>query len=126
MYPHHRTWFPFILAGLTLALALVILANVNDGLISNDALIKRVAPTNEEYQIALSSICAEFASQDDARAIYESLLKMVVPTDFKDAHLALVLLFGNATGDVSLDVSAELATLQERFPWLTISCDITQ
>ena len=124
MHTHHRTWFPYILAGLTLLLALGIFTILSDSQRGLEP-PKLLAPTTQEYQTNVQTICADFSLALDLEKTYESLLTLRVPVEYKDAHLALVLLFGQAVQSGNTDISLGLAQIKAQYTWLPEACDIT-
>lgn len=113
----HRTWFPFILIGLTLALAAGIWAwQSDDHPLASDA-PEIVAPTLVEYQAEVIAIVQAYLEDGDAQGAYDALLDVWVPSDAKDVHLDLVIAFGKlVSGDES---GAELLeTVRSVYDWL--------
>ena len=99
----HRTWFPFILVGLTVALAAIIWAwpfssEQNVGQSSPEQEIS--TPTYVEYQSQVIAILEAYLETDDEQSAYTALLDVWVPVEAKEVHLDLVVAFGKlAAGD---------------------------
>ncbi|MBT4857510.1 hypothetical protein HON52_04980 [Candidatus Uhrbacteria bacterium] len=90
----HRTWFPFILVGLTIALGAGIWAWTGSDRGPVIELPEIVAPTSLEYQQEITAIIASYYDGDDLDDVYASLLDTWVPADAKSVHLDLVIAFG--------------------------------
>jgi len=92
----HRTWFPFILVGLTLALTAVIFAWQEQDVTPARVQTQEVheVPTSQEYQQEVVSILAQYQQDGDAQWAYGALVETWVPTDAKAVHLDLVIAFG--------------------------------
>lgn len=118
MHTHYRTWFPFILIGLTLALALGVLAWMQSPGGGDIEALQVFAPTAEEYQAEVISILSEFETSGAAEIAYNKLLEMRVPAEFKSFHFDLALILFHASKDDDLDISADLDTLRAQNNWL--------
>lgn len=113
MHHSHRTWFPYILIGLTLALLLVVFAITGQE-------EREVIPALQEpeYIEAVSSILQDYAAGDDAYTTYQSLLEIRIQEEQKELHLELVLLFGKLlTGEID-NVDAHLEELDREHSWI--------
>lgn len=113
----HRTWFPFILVGLTLALGAGVWAWQSNDATPSQPDVAVEAPTSVEYQAEVIAIVQSYLDDADEQAAYEALLDVWVPTDAKEVHLDLVIAFGKlVAGDES---GAELLeTVRSVHDWL--------
>ncbi|PIX61940.1 hypothetical protein CO057_01315 [Candidatus Uhrbacteria bacterium CG_4_9_14_0_2_um_filter_41_50] len=118
MHTHYRTWFPFILIGLTLALVLGILAWMQSPGGGDVEALQVFAPTVEEYQTEIVALLSDFETSNNAEAAYSQLLNIRVPAEFKAFHFDLALILFHASQDDSLDISADLDTLRSQNNWL--------
>jgi len=106
----HRNWFPFILVGLTLALAAGVWAWQASDVPSSRVQTEDVheAPTSEEYQQEVARIVTQYEQGGDVQVAYDALVEVWVPTEAKAVHLDLVIAFGkllagDETGQALLD-----------------------
>ncbi len=118
MYTHHRTWFPFILIGLTLALVLGVLVWMQSSSGGNVKSLQVFAPSEEDYQTEIIALLSEFETSGDAQYAYEKLLDIRVPAEYKVFHFDLALLLFHASTDDELDISSDLDTLRTQNNWI--------
>jgi hypothetical protein len=113
----HRTWFPFILVGLTITLATGIWAWTSSDRSQAPPEIGVEAPTSLEYQAEIAQILQMYLDDDDLDTAYESLVDVRVPSDAQEVHLDLVIAFGKlVAGNES---GAELLeTVRSQHDWL--------
>lgn len=117
----HRSWFPFILVGLSAALLAVILVayRPNDELsVSDEPAV--VAPTGEEYKSAAQQIVSDYLASSDSEAdkiAYDALLALRVPAEYKDVHVQLVLAFGQMAAGEDVAGKARLDDVMQVYPW---------
>lgn len=113
-----HSWFPAILAGLTLLLGLVIGVvwwGTAPRVPVDEATV--VAPTQEAYRAAVTRVIAIYKEDDDAAAAENALALLRVPADALQMHLDLVIAFGKlAAGDA--DGATRRAILAGQYPWL--------
>lgn len=116
MHYLHRTWFPFILVGLTLALGALIFVFYSNS--EQDEYIAPTILTQDEYQAQVVELIAVFEQANDAQQVYDSLLEMHISEDQKIVHLDLILMFGKiVSGEVEYS-DAQLNGLIAKYPWL--------
>lgn len=121
----HRSWFPFILVGLSAALLAVILVayQPNNARVDNDTLSAPEAPTGDEYEAAVRAIMMNVMissgpQEVSAQAAYDALLALHVPAEYKDVHIQLVLAYGEmALGQDELG-RARLIVAEEANSWI--------
>ena len=115
----HRTWFPFILIGLSLGLLLVVALLVKE---KNEAPIPPedyVLPAEAyDYPGSVANVFLGFQSSENAVGAREQLLLMRVPSEYRDLHVALVLYFDAAIRGEVLEAEGQYATLKTQYPWL--------
>lgn len=111
----HRTWFPFILVGLTLVLALGVYAFITH---KNASVEERVL-TQEEYHQEVTSLLGDYSQgAKSAESVYNTLLSLHIPESEKDIHLDLVLLFGKVLSGELDPAEGDIATMQSTYDWL--------
>lgn len=129
-----RNWFPVIVAGLTVLLAIVFYAtNRSVDLATWMATWSAERPaadmrvedslTEAEYQAAVQSVMTAYRAHGDAQAAYDVLILLQVPSGFREFHLLLVIAFGKlADGGVAnvADGMARLDALQFQYSWFTM------
>lgn len=116
-----RSWFPFILVGLTMALAAGVWAwqAGESGRPSVDQVNEssHIAPTSILYKRVVYQVVSTYLEDGDAERAYETLIDLWVPADDKSVHLDLVIVFGKlADGDVSAQEA--LDTIRSSNSWL--------
>src|SRR3989338_1012896 len=94
-----RSWFPYILAGLTVLLtaAFLVVEQRLDDEGRNDRAPQTVqAPlaTESSYAGAATAILAGYATDGDAKRAYDALIVLRVPPAMQSAHFDLVVAFG--------------------------------
>ncbi len=135
---HHRSWFPFVLVGLTLSL-LFLVAWVYRQSSSPSAYVDEPsvpAVTEDEYQTAVKNVMAGFltkldGSTDDTsrltvvQSTMDNVLALLVPGPRKDLHLELVMSLGlmrRGLSDEDPTAYAEgrrrLESVLVQYPWL--------
>lgn len=127
MHHHeHRTWFPYILIGLSVALALVVAVWFQPGEeapTQNDQRAAQEVPdvmTEEEYRVTVNAILQEYQSGGDARAAYQALLDIVIPSTYKDVHLELVIIMGKFDAQKEEEAQARYDLLRQQNDWLAL------
>ncbi|MDP2631855.1 MAG: hypothetical protein Q8P30_03770 [Candidatus Uhrbacteria bacterium] len=122
LHPHpHRTWFPFILVGLTVALLLFVVIWVNekseDTYTDDQPEVVEVISA-EEYQQEMNSVFTEFLSSKNVNLAYDQLLDIRVPSRYKDVHLELVIILAKyRAGDVE-EAIGRYDALKAQINWL--------
>lgn len=126
----HRSWFPAILIGLSLALALVFLgvtknrngdtrASVVQSSVNRETQKKEPA-TEEGYQSAVTSILETYAEEKDAQAAYNALILLRVPVAFQTLHFDLVVAMGKLMVKETADGESRLQALKAQYSWLPL------
>jgi hypothetical protein len=115
-----RHWFPYILTGLSLALAGIIALAV-DWRNQAPVPMPEPAPTVslEEYQATMRGIAAEYSATQNAERAYQAAILVRVPKEMLQTHLDLIIAWqqlaaGAADGTTRLDV------LRLQAPWLQL------
>ncbi len=119
----HRTWFPFILTGLTLSLLLFMYLEVYKKSTPEPATITVVESglitvTVDGYKESVSTILAGFASGESADSAYNRLIDVRTPAEFKSLHLELVIAFSELKEGKQESANARLQTIRRQYPWL--------
>lgn len=118
----HRSWFPFILIGLSLALAVIIAAvyKPSPTSVAQEDAVTLTAPTASEYEAGVRAVFASFALTEDADAAYDALVAMRVPSvDYQAVHLELVLALAQLKTGNTDEGQARLDIARTNYPWLT-------
>ncbi len=123
----HRSWFPFILIGLTLALVAVISVLYRPYTLQEQrsAEVVHVAPpTPAAYEAAVSTIVTTYfasSSSDASKTAYDALIAMRVPSvDYQDVHIALVIAFGQLVAGEDEAGNARLFDVMKAYPWIML------
>lgn len=122
----HRTFFPFILIGLTVLLALFIVAITRDSSpesnvqtsSSSQSVVNMVS--EEEYQRLTSEILRDYESNKDVERAYQSLLDIVLPPTYKEVHLELVIIMSKFDSGQTDEAQARLDVLRQQYSWLAM------
>ncbi len=120
---HHRSWFPFILIGLSLVLlAVIVVVKSNAGhseQLKADAAAHASVPTNAEYEAAIHTILNTYNADKNATTAYNSLLAVTVPSvDYQAAHLDLVIAFAQLQAGKTVEGQARLDLALNTYSWL--------
>jgi hypothetical protein len=124
----HRHWFPAILIGLTVLLALtfaVVLTPSGQSFLDTRPAVRDVinsAPkvTNDSYKQAVTSLLQTYSVDKDAEATYNALIALRVPRDMLNLHYELVIAFGKVNSGDADDASARFAALKAQYTWLPL------
>ncbi len=120
MKQHYRTWFPYMLIGLTVILSLGVILWVKHKMEEptlTPAVQQIEAPTVEEYQAEIIKILDEYSIQEKRMEVYNALFGLTVPSEMRAVHIELVLLFDDAS-DTPASVKAGLNDLAIEYPWI--------
>lgn len=123
-----RHWFPVIVAGLTVLLALAVYAsrqqvNLSDvaSVFSKKETVEVVpAVTEAEYQSAVTSIMAMYRADKNAQSAYDALIVLHVPADMQTFHIDVIIAFGKLAGKDVADGQARLNALVAQHSWFTL------
>lgn len=121
MRQEHRTWFPFIMIGITV---LILVAYGVWGRSSNlpqeSAGVRQEVEAVDagEYQAEVIRILEDFDAHQDAGQTYEDLLIVKVPAEYRDLHLELVVAFGELRANKIESGEARLDLLRRQTDWL--------
>lgn len=121
MHPSHRTWFPHILIGLSVLLALGIYAWVQGGRALDTGSVienEQVAVTEEEYESEIATVMSGFISSNNAEEAYAELLDTRVPSGYKELHLELVIIMSKYKSGVTDEAQARYELLKAQYNWL--------
>jgi hypothetical protein len=123
-----RNWFPVIVAGLTVLLAIMFYATNRSVDFSTwmaswsedrgSSTVSVADPiTEEEYQAAVRSIVE---SESDPQTAYDALVLLRVPGSMQTFHIDVIIAYGKlATGNTA-DGEARFDALVAQYPWLTL------
>ena len=133
MNPSPRNWFPVIIAGLTVMLAIVFYTTnrsvdlqhwVSDvgSRGSEDSTLATVepAPTEEEYKTAVRTILSTYNTDGNAQAAYDAFIQLHVPSIMQSFHIDLIIAFGKLAAKTQTDGAARLNALEAQNSWLSL------
>lgn len=115
-----RHWFPYILTGLSLALAGLIALAV-DWQAARPLPAPAPVPTitTEEYQTSILAVVEAYKKNGDASQAYQAAILLRVPKDMLQTHLDLVIAWQQlAAGAPDGKTRLELVSIQS--PWLQL------
>ncbi len=117
----HRTWFPFILIGLTLLLALGIFAYQSPRMQGTGTFAPSTSEsvvTTEHYRANVLSLFSEYADAGEYSRMYQELLALSVPAGYQVLHLELAIAFDRLqSGDIA-EGESRIEALRSAYPWL--------
>ena len=122
----HRSWFPYILAGLTVLLTAVFLVveqrleRRERALGGEPAFTQEPAVTDAAYVAAATIVLETYAANGDANAAYEALILLRVPPSDQRAHFDLVAAFGKLLAGDEDDAAARFAALKAQYSWMPL------
>lgn len=126
-----RNWFPVIVAGLTVLLALVFYATnrsvdvsawISSWFVERPSAQVPVADpvTEEEYQQAVRTIIRSSAS---AQEQFDALIQLRVPGSMQTFHIDLIIAAGKIASDDVADIAdgeARFSAIFAQYPWLAM------
>jgi hypothetical protein len=117
----HRTWFPFIVVGLTFALMAVVLVYVEGrATLPNPNVPEGYVLSIEEvdYPGDVSYIWGNYYLTQDVDVTRDRLLAQRVPADFRDLHFELILIIDVYQRGENLEAESRMDILQSEYSWL--------
>lgn len=123
-----RHWFPAILLGFSILLALAfaaILSPQDQRLFDprpdvREAIAPATVMTDEIYQTAVTHLLQAYANEQDAQATYDALIALRVPGTMLNLHYELVIAFGKLVSDDEAEAQSRLAALKAQYSWLPL------
>ncbi len=126
-----RNWFPVIVAGLTILLAIAFYAKFNPGELTSwfksadDQAFTPSAPavTESEYQAAVVSIFATYDKNQDPKEAFDTLIALHVPGSMQQFHIDCIIALGKLGAGKSADVEDAMArfnALHAQYSWFTL------
>ncbi len=127
---HHRTYFPFILVGLSVLLAVGLYAFYSSrpsgpsgpspfqGEDRWGSESETMTPTHDGYVAATASVIAAFQADQNAQRAYDQLIQITVPTADQGTHLELVIIFGKFLAGETVIAEARYQALKQTITWL--------
>lgn len=122
-----RHWFPVIAGGVTMALVLAVAVVYIQGPQQPPSIPAETvdalppAQSEEEYQSAVRSILATYATKNDADEAYDMLLYITrIPGSMKDVHIGLVGAFGKLAAGEREDGERRIEALRIQYSWLAL------
>jgi len=123
-----RHWFPAILLGASIMLALVfavVLSPQGQELLERNPDVREVTapqtPVNEDmYRGAVVSLLQAYVAGEDAEATYNALIALRVPADMLNVHYELVIAMGKVMSGDQADADARFAALKAQYSWLPL------
>ncbi len=122
MIDHHRTWTPFILIGCTIlgVIAFIFLTDVQNQTLAEDIYLpieQQVVMSSGDYESAISMMFNEVDIWT-ADHMYEALLEMRIPAEYRDLHLRFVIAIENVSSGRVQQGMDSLEKLGNEYPWL--------
>lgn len=126
-YQTHKTYFPFILVGLSILLATVLYATYSGNRSANSVgadhgigltTTSIVAPTHDQYVASVAPILNDYLVDQDANRAYTRLAEITVPVADLSTHLELVIIFGKFQSSEATEASARYQALKQTISWL--------
>ena len=120
----HRTWFPFILIGLTLSFVILLAVVWRPGTvvpISVQPDVTYAAPVPVDanaYKEQARTALTRYQESGDAANAYKHLLDLRVPAELKDTHLELVVALSLIDGGNEQEGEDRLHALLLKEAWL--------
>ncbi len=117
---HYRTWFPHIVIGLTVLLAIgvyILFSNRDANTTDHDIAQSIVIPTSEEYRENVSAIIETYYADENREDAFGDLLNQIVPAEERDIHVEIILLFDQPS-DTRANIEQGLLELKSAHSWL--------
>jgi len=130
--PSQRNWFPVIVAGLTILLAVGFYAKFQPDEFaaitkgdSDDrvAVSSTPAVTEEGYRSAVTSVFATYDKNQDPRAAYNALIALHVPGSMQQFHIDCIIALGKLADGTSVgsnDAMARFNALHAQYSWFSL------
>lgn len=130
--PSQRNWFPVIVAGLTILLAVGFYAKfqpdefaafTKGGEDVRSTTVSTPGVTEEGYKTAVTSIFATYDSNQDPRTAYNALIALHVPGSMQQFHIDCIIALGklaDGTSAGSEDAMARFSALHAQYSWFTL------
>ena len=123
-----RNWFPVIVAGLTVLLSLVVygsrqqvdLSSITSGFSKSEAVEVAPAVTEADYQLAVGTIMAAYAADNNAQSAYDALIVLHVPASRQSFHIDVIVAFGKLVSKDVADGQARLRALAAQYSWFIL------
>jgi hypothetical protein len=123
-----RHWFPAILLGFSVLLALVfavVLSPKGQELLEKnpdvrEATTPAVRVNESTYQGAVTSLLLAYQQDEDPEATYNALIAVRVPPSMMSLHYELVIAMGKAMSGEEADAEARFTALKAQYPWLPL------
>lgn len=125
-----RNWFPVIVGGLTIALAIAFYAKFRPGDFSGwmdrdtDSRPAAVSVVTEAgYQAAVTSIFATYDTNQNPNEAYNALIALHVPGSMQQFHIDCIIALGKLAEGSSANVDDAMArfnALHAQYPWFTL------
>ncbi len=123
-----RHWFPAILLGCSVLLALtfaVVLSPEGQNLFNKRLDVRQVSTPatlidTQTYRSAVTSLLEDYRINLDAEATYNALIAVRVPADSMNLHYELVIALAKIMSGQDEDGQARLSALKAQYPWLPL------
>ncbi len=117
---NHRSWFPSILIGLSLLLALVFILVTKGSPVSfsKRTPVEPPAITETDYRSAVNTVLDGYAESKDVSGTYNALILLRVPKESQVVHFDLVVAFGKLMSKEIKDGEARLQAVKAANSWL--------
>ena len=125
-----RNWFPVIVAGLTIVLAIAFYAKFRPGDFaafmqgdSNTESSTVSAVTEDGYKTAVASIFAAYDINQNPTEAYSALIELHVPSSMQQFHIDCIIALGrlvDGSATSTDDAMARFNALHAQYPWFTL------
>lgn len=125
-----RNWFPVIVGGLTILLAIAFYAKFRPGdfaaLIHRDADDKQTEQSvvsEEGYIAAVQAIFAAYDTNQNAGTAYDTLIQLHAPASMKQFHIDCIIALGKLVQGGSADTDDAMArfnAIHAQYSWFTL------
>lgn len=125
-----RNWFPVIVAGLTIVLAIAFYAKFRPGDFaaflergSDDQPSAVSVVTEDGYKAAVTSIFATYDTNQNPTEAYNALIALHVPASMQQFHIDCIIALGKLVEGSSAstdDAMARFTALHAQYSWFTL------
>ena len=125
-----RNWFPVIVGGLTIALAIAFYAKFRPGDFSawmqrdvDSQSTAAPAVTEDGYKTAVTSIFATYDVNQNPTEAYNALIALHVPGSMQQFHIDCIIALGKlveGSGASTDDAMARFAALHAQYSWFSL------
>ncbi|MEK7632522.1 MAG: hypothetical protein AAB473_01905 [Patescibacteria group bacterium] len=128
--PSQRNWFPVIVAGLTIVLAIAFYAKFRPGDFAalvqgggDDQPATTSVVTEDGYRTAVAAIFAAYDNNQNPTEAYNALIALHVPASMQQFHIDCIIALGKLMDGNSTntdDAMARFNALHAQYSWFTL------